>query len=252
MSVRNNKPLIIAHRGESARAPENTNASVNLAWQSGDDAVEIDVRLTRDKKLVVIHDATTKRTGNLNKRISKTPLKLLRKIDVGIFKDARWKNEQIPTLEEILMGMPDSALLFIEIKSGMEIIEYITNIFKKIRPDNNSIKFISFNSSLLKNLKEKLPLYEYFLLYQKNFPLFPRTIKSLIKIVKKNDLDGLDLDYKLLRNPDDVLEIKKEGLKLYVWTVNDKEIAEKLVEWGVDGITTDKAQWLKANINQGE
>ena len=67
----NNKldTLIVAHRGESFIAPENTLVAINLAWQNGAKAVEIDVQITRDKEIVVIHDKNTKRVGNLNKSI---------------------------------------------------------------------------------------------------------------------------------------------------------------------------------------
>ena len=77
MAIRNF--IIIAHRGESYDAPENTLASVNLAWERGADAVEVDIRMTKDKKIVVIHDSTTKRTGNKNYKIEECLYNKLKK-----------------------------------------------------------------------------------------------------------------------------------------------------------------------------
>ncbi len=244
----NDKPLIIAHRGESFLAPENTIAAIELAWENGDDAVEIDVRLTSDNKIAVIHDATTKRTGNANARIRKTPLKILKEIDVGIFKGEKWRAERIPTLEEILIALPPQKILVVEIKSGKNIIEHIVKLFNKIKPAEKSVKFIGFNLKTLKLLKGQLPKYECFLLYQMKFPFFIKSIESLIKLVRKANLDGLDLYYKTLKTKADVEKIKNSGLELFVWTVNDPNAAKKLVEWGVDGITTDKAQWLREKL----
>ena len=81
--------LIIAHRGESFDAPENTLAAVNLAWERGADAVEIDVQLSKDNKIVVIHDENTKRTGGRNKLVKNQTLKELKELDVGIYRDKK-------------------------------------------------------------------------------------------------------------------------------------------------------------------
>ncbi|MCH7827462.1 MAG: hypothetical protein IIC75_05760 [Bacteroidetes bacterium] len=75
--------IIIAHRGESYDAPENTLASVNLAWERGADAVEVDIRMTKDKNIVVIHDRTTKRTGGKNYKIKDSSYDELNNVNVG-------------------------------------------------------------------------------------------------------------------------------------------------------------------------
>jgi len=77
------KPLIIAHRGESHDAPENTMAAINLTWERDALVVEIDVQLSKDKKLVVIYDLNTKRFAGLYKNVKDQTLKELRKLDVG-------------------------------------------------------------------------------------------------------------------------------------------------------------------------
>ncbi|MGB5892799.1 MAG: glycerophosphodiester phosphodiesterase family protein, partial [Ignavibacteriaceae bacterium] len=126
--MQNKKFLIIAHRGESYDAPENTFASINLAWERDADAVEIDVQLTKDEKIVLIHDKTTLRTGGKYKRIAQNNYVELLKIDVGKFKGAKWKNERIPLLDKVIDTIPKNKILFIEIKSDKRIIKPFQNL----------------------------------------------------------------------------------------------------------------------------
>ena len=100
--IKNKKNLIIAHRGESYDAPENTLAAINLAWQRNADAVEIDIQLSADNQIVVIHDLNTKRIGNRNKKVKKQTLAELKELEAGKHKGEKWKDEKIPTLSEVL------------------------------------------------------------------------------------------------------------------------------------------------------
>ena len=97
---------IIAHRGASFDAPENTLASVNLAWAQNILYVEVDVKLTKDNIAVVFHDDTTFRYNQVDTLLNQYNFEELRTIDVGIFKGKQWKNEFIPTLEQVLKTIP--------------------------------------------------------------------------------------------------------------------------------------------------
>src|SRR5438034_6344625 len=108
---------IIAHRGASHDAPENTLAAVHLAWQQNADAVEIDVHLSKDGKLVVIHDATTKRTCGVSHKVRELTLAELKSLDAGKWKGRQWVGETIPTLDEVLDIVPKGRGLVIEMKS---------------------------------------------------------------------------------------------------------------------------------------
>ena len=112
---------IIAHRGASFDAPENTLASVHLAWEQNIDYVEVDVRLTKDNILVVFHDETTIRFNQIDKSINEYSFEELLAIDVGIFKGEQWRNESIPTLEEVLKTIPANGTLVVELKDGTEM-----------------------------------------------------------------------------------------------------------------------------------
>src|SRR5258706_7289864 len=113
---------IIAHRGASHDSPVNTLAAVQLGWKQRADAVEIDVQFSKDNHIVVIHDDTTRKTGGLRRKVGEQTLAELRTLDVGRWKDARWRGEKIPTLAEVLATIPDQRRLFVDIKCGPECV----------------------------------------------------------------------------------------------------------------------------------
>src|ERR1043166_6151700 len=93
---------IIAHRGASHEAPENTLAAVQLAWEQGADAVEIDVHQSRDEHIIVIHDAHTRKTAGVMRRVRSQTLEEPTALDVGRWKHRRWAGQRIPTLAQVL------------------------------------------------------------------------------------------------------------------------------------------------------
>ena len=135
---------IIAHRGASWLAPENTVASANLAWEKGADAVEVDIYLSKDNKIICSHDATTKRTSGRDYRIADTESRILRKLDVGTFKDEMYKGEKIPFLKEIIRTVPPGKELVVEIKCKSEILPYLQKVIRK-NSNNRNFTFICFD-----------------------------------------------------------------------------------------------------------
>src|SRR5437899_10037499 len=136
---------IIAHRGASHDAPENTLAAVNLAWQQNADAVEIDVHLSRDGQLVVIHDENTRKTAGWNKNVSEQTLPELRRLDVGRWKGRQWAGAKIPVLAEVLGALPAGKRLFIEVKSGDAFIPAFADEFARSRAKPEQIVLIGFS-----------------------------------------------------------------------------------------------------------
>lgn len=247
----NNKTLIIAHRGESYEAPENTLASINLAWNRGADAVEIDVHLTGDNKIAVIHDSHTNRTGDRYKKIKSETLDELKKIDVGKFKGEQWLDEKIPSLEEVFNTIPVGKEIFIEIKCGTEIIPGLQKILTHSKLNKNQIRFISFSLETISSIKKIFPQYEVYWLRnveRRNFLFWKLNPDELIEKVLSNGLDGLDIKASKSINQHFVEKVKKVGLKIFVWTINNSEEAEKFLKLGVDGITTDRPFWLKQSL----
>jgi len=244
------KLLIIAHRGESYDAPENTLASINLAWKRDADAVEIDVQLTKDEKIVLIHDKTTLRTGGKYKRIVSNNYDELLKIDVGQYKGTRWKNERIPLLGEVLDSMPGNKILFVEIKSDERIIKPLQNLIEQKKINPVQIKFIGFNINTIKVLKEKLPeIGTYWIVEGKNYKTKANLKQTITKCLSAR-LDGLDVQARKYLNKDVIHSVKNSGLKIYTWTADDPERAKRLYLDGIEGITTNRAGWLKNKLKE--
>lgn len=251
-----NQPLFIAHRGESYDAPENTLAAINLAWEKDADAVEVDVHLSRDGKIVVIHDNNTWKYNGKFKLVKDQTLEELQRLDVGKYRGAQWINERIPTLEQVLQTIPGSKCLFIEIKCGSEIVKELKDIIEKSTLQPDQVRLISCDLDVLKNARKIFPEIE--ICWVNNIRHLELVISwqpeilKLIAKTKEANLNGLDLSAIKLIDESFVNIIKATGLKLYVWTVNDPLDAKRLTEAGVNGITTNRSQWLKAQLEKLE
>lgn len=246
--------IIIAHRGESFIAPENTLSAINMAWDLGVKAIEIDVQLTLDHKIVVIHDRSTKRVGNTNKCIRKSLLKDLKRVEVGLFKDKRWKGETIPTLQEVIETIPLDGKLIIEIKSTDEIINPLCALLKSINIDDSQIEIISFNRKVLAKIKKRLPQYKMLWLLNLDYYLPSYLIlfntKSILRKVANGNFDGVNVWAGRILNKKLVRLFNENNLLVYTWTINDIKSAKKLLALGVDGITTDRSSWLSKQLKQ--
>lgn len=232
---------IIGHRGSSYLAPENTVASAKLAWETGADAVECDIYLSKDNKIIVSHDANTKRTTGRNYNIKDTYSDTLRKLDAGSFKNVSFKGEKIPYLEELIQTVPPGKELVIEIKCGSEVLGEL----KKVTNDNGKDKkfvFISFDLQTISDTKKAFPGNSCYWLCSN-----PDLLEKNFKLVKENGLDGFSLSYNII-NVDVVKRIQETGLELFTWTVDDKDEAERMISLGVKGITTNKPGWMKEQL----
>lgn len=243
---------IVAHRGESADAPENTLAAIRMAWQRGADAVEFDVQLTKDGRPIVIHDKDTKRTTGIDKVVKRTTLDELRKLDAGLWKDAQWKGERLPTLDEALAITPEKKRCFIEIKVGPESIPSVGKAIADSGKPREQFAIISFNAATIAEAKRQLPDIEAYWLCgferDKKTGEWTPSIETLIQKAKSLKADGLNLAANGPLDRESIRRIHDENLKLFVYTVNDSEKARRFVDWGINGITTDKAGWLKEQL----
>ncbi len=246
--------FVIAHRGESFLAPENTLSAINLAWANNADAVEVDIRLTKDNRIIVIHDADTKRVSGKYKWVSGSLLEDLKKLDVGKFKDKKYEGEKIPELSEVLKTVPANKKIVIEIKSGKGIVPFLIKELLNSGLQLNQIEIISFNLKVLRRFKLEMPhVNVYWLFLFSKYQLvriFQPSISKIISLTKKNNLNGLNLNNGKYLTQKKILKVKAENLKLYVWTVNDIKRIKELINFGVDGITTDKAGFVISELNK--
>lgn len=246
------KMIFIAHRGESRDAPENTLAAVNLAWQRDVDAVEVDVHLSKDGKIMVIHDDHVSLSGGTSKKVSELTLDELKQLDVGKFKADQWINERIPTLEQVLLTVPTSKVIFIEIKVGTEIMAELQRVISQSQLRPEQIKIIGFDREVMIKAREELDELEIFwvrnISYLEMKKNWRRDIKRIIADACDARLHGLDFSNSKVINKKMVSTVKRTGLKFFVWTVNDPLDAARLMEAGVDGIASDCARWLKNQV----
>ncbi len=237
----NSQVEIIAHRGASHLAPENTVAASLLAWKLGADAVEVDIYLSGDNKIVCIHDSNTKRTTGEDHPVKDTDSKILRKLDAGSFKSPEYKGEKIPFLKEIIKSVPTGKELVVELKCGSEVLPFLKKDILKYGK-NRTFVFIAFDFKTITDTKKAFPdnscywLCSNKALLEKNLPQVPSA-----------NLEGVSLSYGLI-DEKVAAEVRILDLELFTWTVDDPEEARRLMALGVKGITTNRPGWLREQI----
>jgi glycerophosphoryl diester phosphodiesterase len=248
---------IVAHRGASYDAPENTMAATTLAWKQNADAVETDIYLGKDGKLIVFHDKpSAKRTTGRDVPIHTLTQAEARELDAGSWKGPQFKGEKIPLLEEQIASIPPGKRLLAEIKPGPEIVPELKRVLKATGADEKRIAIISFNYESLKEVRKRLPRYEtlYLVGYKAPDPKkapskTPQpTLDQVIREAKAAKLTGLDLQHTWPLDAAAAKKIKDAGLQLHVWTVDDVAIARRWIELGVASITTNRPAWLREQL----
>ncbi len=219
--------LRIGHRGARAYEPENTLRSFRKALEIGVDAIEFDVRKTRDNHLIVIHDADVKRTTNGKGLVADLTLKEIKELSTE-------KDEKLPTLEEALEFLDNKVTILIELKEqGYE--EKVLDVVCAKKVEKNVI-ITSFLEPALQKTRELNKTIQTGLIYAKH----PNPLKSALEL-KANYLLPL---YRFTHTAN-VEKAHQNGLKVLVWTINTKEEAEEYAKKGIDGIATDKPDILK-------
>jgi glycerophosphoryl diester phosphodiesterase len=245
---------IIAHRGASYDAPENTLAAFKLGYEQGADGVELDIYLSRDGRVVVIHDADTARVAGISNRVAQTTFDELRKLQTGQW--GKWTNkafsEKIPALQEVLPLIPEGKRLFIEIKCGPEVLPHLEEIIRRGAKKPAQTALIGFKYETMRLAKARFPRLECSWLVsadkKKQYP----PIDDLITAAKAARFDGLDLEAGFPIDAAFVAKVHAAGLKLYTWTVDDAVVARKEAAAGVDGITTNRPRWLREQLKVSE
>ncbi len=239
---------IVAHRGASHDAPENTLPAIRLAWERGADAVEIDIHQTRDGRIVAIHDRTTDRVSGQSGLVVDFPLAVLRQLDVGAWKGARWKDTRIPTLTEVLATVPSGRTLVVEIKCPRTVLPELESVLGD-EPNGDQVTLIAFDYETIAESKRRMPDRPAYWLYgfsdgeAERYGI--RSPEQIAAKVRDAGLDGLDLRHdggwveRLTRLMEEV------GKSVYVYTVNDPAAGRRLRDLGVAGITTDRPGFLR-------
>ena len=234
------RPVIFAHRGASAHAPENTLASFRLALSQGADAVELDAQLSADGQVVVIHDPTVDRTTNGHGRVAQLNLTELRSLDAGSFFSEKYRGEKIPLLEEVFEAVGQKMFINVELKNSAELraplVEKVCGLVEKQGLEKRII-LSSFLASDLNKAKRLLPE-------------VPRGLLALDGWMGAWARSfGFSFgDYAALHpylgdvTKQQIVRVHRLGRRVHVWTVDKAEDMAQLNNWGVDGIFTNDPQ----------
>lgn len=247
-----NESLLIAHRGASEDAPENTLAAFRLAWQQDADGMEADFRLTRDGRIVCIHDATTGRTAGIDMAVAEASFDELRRLDVGNWKGGKWQGECIPSLEEVLGRLPAGKRLFIELKSGPEIIAPLKTVLTAGVVPTDQLRLLAFDSRLLGRLKEQLPGIRVCLnldyCWSSRRLGWSPSREEILATLAQSGADGLSSRAHSRLDAQLIAELHQNSKEVHVWTVDSARTAGHYRSMGVDSIMTNRPGWLRSRL----
>ena len=233
---------IIAHSGASYDAPENTLSAIQLAWDLGIKKVEIDVHVSKDNQVVVIHDKNTLRLTGKEALVKDKTLAELQALGICL----KTGVGKMPSLKEVLETIPKERTLIIEIKCGKEIIPILKQEIANY--PSVFIEFICFDYDVITMIKKNLPNYKSLWLLDLDYSKKTKEeyigIDSILKKTKHANLDGINVWAGKIADKNFVNAVKNENLLLYIWSTNVLETTKYFLKLGVDAVTTDRPKWM--------
>ena len=231
------QPIIFAHRGASAHAPENTLAAFELALAQQADAIELDVKLSADGHAVVIHDATVDRTTGSHGRVRDLSFTQLRSLDAGSFFAATFRGEKVPSLEEVFEAVGKRMFINVELTNYTtprdSLVETVCMLVKQFGLQ----KHVMFSSFFASNLSKALA-------YLPEVPVGLLAFDGILGAWARSF--GFNFGKYQALHPylkdvtsQQVQRVHRLNRRIHVWTVNAADDMLRLFHWGVDGIFTD-------------
>jgi glycerophosphoryl diester phosphodiesterase len=237
-------PKLIAHRGASSAAPENSLSAIRLALASGVDYIEIDLRATKEHIPIVLHDSNLQRTGRCRHLppVHEMPLEQIRQVDVGSWFSERHVGERIPTLEEVLMESWGSTGLMLEIKSSpLSPKKLVSSIFEKLLqaaqlPPKLSIG--SFSVGILREIKAECG----------RLPMRAHIIGIVHQKKQIGEMLALGINQLAIWAPEvcPILlhSLAERGIETWAYTVDKAKMAHKLISMGISGIISNRVDLM--------
>jgi glycerophosphoryl diester phosphodiesterase len=229
-------PYLFAHRGASARAPENTLAAFRLALEQGAPAIEFDVKLSLDGQVVVIHDSTVERTTDGKGLVGELPLAELKQFDAGSWFSLQFAGERIPTLEEVFASLGGKIFMNIELTNyttGFDnLVAAVTALVKQYHLEKHVMYSSFFPHNLIRagQLTPGVPRGQLALPGPAGW--WQRLWGGMLRIDAEHPFSG-DVTAQSIE------KAHARGRRVHVWTVNDPQDMRRLWRLGVDGIFTD-------------
>lgn len=238
--------LVFGHRGAMAQAPMNTLAAFDLAREQGADGIELDVHLSRDGHLVVIHDDTVDVTSDGQGKVGKFTLEELKRLDAGGWFAACFAGQRIPTLDEIFDAFGNEMLINVEIKAQRDSLDRVERqLADCIRRHNMRERIIvsCFDPAILRRVRSMTPLVMMGFLHQPDMPsAHNRPLGRIRHEARHPRHDMVDEAY--------MNWARARGYYVNVWTVNDGERALQLKGLGVNAIITDEPGRVASALKQ--
>ncbi|MGA3244009.1 MAG: glycerophosphodiester phosphodiesterase family protein [Bacteroidota bacterium] len=237
------RPYVVAHRGISGKAPENTLASFALACETpGIDMIELDARLSKENEVVVLHDRTLQRTSTGNGAARIYTVAEMKEFDAGSWFDPVFSAERIPTLREVLTLVNKRRWVNIELKSDFFFPEKPELLERRVLETvgelgcDECVMYSSFNHRMMANVKRFNPKAITGVLYSvgRDFGRMPSKLAGRVGasvfVCAKREVTKRMLD-----------DARTNGIAFYVYTLNSTSSVSKMIELGVDGILSDIA-----------
>lgn len=226
-------PLIIAHRGASAYAPENTISAFKLALEHGADGIELDAKFTMDQEIVVLHDQSLVRTTGAEGKIQYSNWDDLRTLDAGSWKDEKYQGEKIPSLEEVFDAVGGKMLINIEITNYATSMDGLANAILDMVLGSgieDTILFSSFYPSNLVKIRRRT----------KDIPVALLTLPGREGWIGRTFFSKMfSPDFLHPEFTDVTKSLVSKGRRINTWTVNKPEDISRMLDLGVSGIITD-------------
>lgn len=243
------RPWVVAHRGYSARYPENTLAAIEGAIQARADAVEINVALTADRVPIVMHDDRVDRTTNGSGLVAYMTADAVTSLDAGSWFAPHFADERVPTLESVLERIDDRILLSLELRSSAYEDD----------DREDALELLVINQVQRHGLAHSVALAtfepRYFARIERQNQSIPRMLfcdrdlceLDAVAVCERLGIMAFRPEAERI-DQSDVLRLRAAGLQVVPWTVNDEGDMRRLLDWGVDGLVTDEVERLQSLI----
>lgn len=235
-AMKSGETLVFGHRGAMAQAPMNTLAAFALAREQGADGIELDVQLSRDGQLVVIHDDKVDATSNGQGKVSEFTLAELQRLDAGLWFSECFIGQRIPTLDEVFEAVGNDMLINVEIKAPRDLVDRVERqLANCIQRHNMRERIIvsCFDPLVLRRIRPMMPTVLQGYLYVPDMPashyLPPNKLRHEARHPRHDMVDEKYMNW-----------ARAHGYCVNVWTVNDVERALQLKRLGVNVIMTDE------------
>lgn len=246
---------IIAHRGASHAAPENSLSAIRLAWDEGADGIEGDFMLTSDGQIVCCHDVDTRRVAGEGLIVRQTRLADLQQLDVGRWKGNQWQGERIPSLDEVLAAVPGGKRIVVELKDGPEIVQPLAESLGRSAFAAENVLIISLVDATIAECGRQLPhVRRHWLSGYERDPdgAWRPSAEEVITAVRGVGADGFG-SQALVEHFDAefVGALRGAGFgEFHVWTVDDPQVARFYEGLGAWGITTNRPGFIRQELGK--